>query len=239
MTSHQSRLVITTVVAGFLMAESIIANAALVTSDTISSPVVIDFSTQATVSNVAGPIQIGSLVGQDVTVQTVDGSSALYTNFNGWGLINNGTWNAPQTYVSFNQVGGLRFSFNSGPVAQVGGFMNYAIGGSPTHLIITALDAGLNVLETYDITNLADIVTPAGANAGAFRGIVRPTADIAFFEVSANDPVLDNLTFSSNGGTPTASSIPVPTMSIYALALTTVGLLLVATRRLSQSFKRG
>lgn len=237
MALHQARLVKTTVAAGFLMTASIMANAALVTSDIISSPVVIDFSTQATVSAVTGPVQIGSLVGQDVTVQTVDGSSQLYTNYNGWGLTSNGTWGTPQTYVGSNSTSGLRFSFNGGPVSQVGGFINYAP-NSP-HLVITALDAGLNVLETYDITNLADIVTPGGLNAGAFRGIVRQTADIAFFEVSALAPVLDNLTFSSNGGTPPPStSTPVPTMSIYALALTTLGLLLVATRRLRPSFKR-
>lgn len=183
-----------TIAASLLMAVSTLANAALITSDTISSPVVVDFSTQVTVTNTATPIQIGGLIGADIVASNAGLGGGLTTNFDGWGLVDNGSWGTPQTYISSQSETVLRFSFNDGPVAAVGGFMNHAPGTA--HLIITALDAGLNVLETYDITILADIVTPDGYNEGAFRGIVRPSADISFFDVTGRSPVLDDLTFS-------------------------------------------
>lgn len=216
---------------------STLANAALVTSNTISNPVVVDFSTQATVSASAGPIQIGAPVGQDITVVPIVPGNSLSTNYNGWGLGINGEWGNPMTYISSQSQAGMRFSFNDGPVAAVGGFMNHY--PTSSDLIITALDSSLNVLETYNITTQADIVTPGGVNAGAFRGIVRASADIAYFEVTGESPALDDLTFSDNGTAPPPSteSTPVPTMPIYALVLTTLGLLLVATRRLRTAFK--
>ena len=107
------------------------------------------------------------------------------------------------TYVASagrNDTNGMLFSFNDGPVSGVGGFMNYVVSATSQldHLIITAYDSGMNVLERYNITNVADIVTPDGYNDGAFRGILRSSPDIAYFEVSGEGPVLDNLTFSGS-----------------------------------------
>lgn len=180
-----------------LALSAITSNASLVTSaGDIPNQTVIDFSTQPTVSDVPGPIQIGDAVGMDVTVEGTP-NTGFYTNYDGWGLCDNGSWGSPQTYISTNDArpGTLRVVFNDGPVSAVGGFMNHAPCLTPT-ITITAYDSGMNVLETYDIS--ADVVTPGGFNAGVFRGISRPTADIAYFEIFGGVPVLDDVTFNAS-----------------------------------------
>ncbi len=196
----------------FVASFAITANADLLTSDTIPNSVVVDFSTQPTVSNVTGPIQIGDLVGLDIEVTTITNNNGLYANYNGWGLCDNGNWSSPRTYISSQSQEGMRIAFNDGPVSQVGALMNNARGCGPD-MVITALDADMNVLETYNITQLAEIVT----NDGAFRGISRPSADIAYLEVNGESPVLDDLTFSADAGI-AISTTPVP-MSVGSLVL--------------------
>ncbi|MGZ6224301.1 MAG: hypothetical protein ACXWMH_02185, partial [Syntrophales bacterium] len=71
----------------FMFAAS--ADASFLTSDSLSSPTVIDFSTQATVSSVPGPIQVGTPVGLNIQA-TGNPNTGLYTNYNGWGLVDNG-----------------------------------------------------------------------------------------------------------------------------------------------------
>ena len=194
-------------------------NAALITSDTITNSTVVDFSTQATVSNVSGPIQIGGLIGEDITV-TGNPDSGLYTNFDGWGLLGNGTWGDGMTYISANNArpGDLIFSFNDGPVSAVGGLMNYAV-PSDWDLEISVFDGTMTLLESYNITTLADIVTPGGSNEGGFRGIDRGSSvDISYFVVTGFVPVLDDLTFTRS------VSVPEPgTLSLLFLGLLGMG----------------
>jgi hypothetical protein len=196
------------------------ANADLITSNTITDSTVIDFSTQATVSSLSGPIQIGVAVGEDITV-TGSPNTGLYTNFNGWGLIANGTWGDGMTYISANDArpGDLIFSFNDGPVSAVGGFMNHAPGRG-SDLLISVLDEFMNVLESYNITTMANIVTPGGLNAGGFRGIDRlGQADISYFVVTGYVQVLDDLTFAR------AESVPEPgTLALLGIGLFGMGL---------------
>ena len=198
------------------------AQAIFLTSDTLAGATVIDFSTQATVSNVSGPIQIGTSAGLDIQVNG-DPNSGLYTNFNGFGLGSNGSWGSGMTYIVADHArpGSLIFQFLSGPVSGVGAFMNYApnVGGD---LIIRAFDSGLSLLEEYNVTALADISTLNAINGGAFRGIERATTDISFFEVSGFVPVVDDLTFSSGN-----AQVPEP----GALALIGLGLLGLAWSR--------
>lgn len=194
--------IIRTFVAATLFFSTVTAFASLVTAPgDIPGSTVIDFEAQPTLSNVPGPVQIGAAAGFDVTVdgQPNDG---FYTNFDGWGLCENGSWAAPMTYISANNArpGTIRVSFNDGPVSTAAGFINHAPCDSPT-LVINAYDAGMNLLETYDIT--ADAVTPGGVNAGTFRGISRPSPDISYFEIVGGVPVLDDVTFN---GTAVASA---------------------------------
>lgn len=194
------------------------AQAALLTSNTIASPTVVDFSTQATVADVPGPIQVGTPVGLDIEANGSP-NTGLYTNYDGWGLGDNGSWGSGMTYISANDAspGRLTFHFISGPVAEVGAFMNY-YPNDPSDLIIRAYDASATLLEEYNITTLADIVTPGGVNAGGFRGISRATADISYFEVDGYVPVVDDLTFSPVA-TPTSTPTSIPTLSEWGMII--------------------
>lgn len=205
------------IVSATLIVSAVTTHADLITSSgEITDQIVIDFSTQPTVSDVPGPIQIGEAVGLDISV---DGNptTGFYTNYNGWGLCDNGSWVSPMTYISANDArpGTILVSFNDGPVSAVGGFMNHALGcnsGSP--FVINAYDSDMNLLESYDIT--ADAVTPGGTNEGIFRGISRPSAEIAYFEVFGYVPVLDDLTI---GGATVTSATPVPTLDNISLVI--------------------
>ena len=197
-------------ITSILFSISLSTHAALLTADTITGSTIVDFSTQATVTNDPGPLQVGTLIGEDITLTSPTGS--LYANFNGWGLNPNGDWGSGgRTYVSV-QDGTFTFAFNDGPVSAVGGFMSY--GNPAAGMTITALDAGMAVLETYDIIALAPIIEPA-LNGGAFRGIERGVADIAFFQITGAVPVLDDLTF-ARGAIPAQA---VPTMSVWGLMM--------------------
>ncbi|MGA9573594.1 MAG: DUF11 domain-containing protein [Lysobacterales bacterium] len=191
------KAIIRITISSILLFSAVNSQAALVTAPgDITNPTVIDFSTQPTVSGVPGPIQIGAAVTMDVTVDGIPNDS-FFTNYDGWGLCDNGTWGSPLTYIASNNgPGTLRVAFNDGPMAAVGGFMNYALSCGSTTMLINAYDASMNLLETYDIT--ADAVTPGGFNAGVFRGISRASADIAYFEIVGAFPVLDDLTFTAD-----------------------------------------
>ncbi len=226
MRMNLKHLLCCTVIAGLPLQ----AFADLVDSPPPADVAVVDFSTQTTVSDaVTGPIQIGDLVGLDITASTILPDPGLFTNYPDWGLCTNGDWWSPKTYISSQGAQGIRFSFNDGPVSFVGGFMNHARGcaGNPD-LVISALDENMNVLESYSIT---DIITPDGYNEGAFRGISRPSADIAYFEVTGESPALDDLTFSTSSSVPPT---PVPALPLFGL-LTLGGLVgLFGLRKLKQ-----
>ena len=153
--------------------------------------------------------------------------ACLQTSMAGGSVIN-GSWGGGITYVSANDAtpGSLIFSFNDGPVSAVGGFINY-FPDSADDLSITALDAGMNVLETFNITALADILTPSGFNDGAFRGIDRGIDDIAFFELTGSFPVLDDLTFTRD-----RAIVPEPS-SLVMLTLVLAGVSFVGRKKLS------
>jgi PEP-CTERM motif len=200
------------------------AHATLLTSNTLSGTTVIDFSDQPNQSGTFGAVQIGTLVGQNVTVASSSNSNGLYFNYNGWVLGDNGYWGNGKTYVSLNDSNdSMLFAFNDGPVSAVGGFLNYAVSSLlPTQdLIITALDSSMAVLESYDLTTLANIITPSGVNEGAFRGIQRGTSDIAYFQISGGlANALDDLTFISG-----ATTVPEPgTLFLFGLALAGLGI---------------
>lgn len=206
------------------------ANAALITSNTLNSPLEIDFSDQADQSNVIGPVQIGDLVGLNVTVESSSNSNGLYFNWNGWGMVDNGNWGSGRTYVSLNgSDDSMLFSFNDGPISGVGGLVSYArfndINNSQAlDLIFSVYDNSMNLLETVNITSLADIVEP-NFNGSAFRGIQRNSADISYFEISGGlANAIDNLTFELD---PQAMPVTEPS----TLAILMLGMFGLASRR--------
>ncbi len=91
----------------------------------------------------------------------------LYFNYDYWGLRGNGLW-VSKTFVNLNDGSHtMTFAFSEGPGFGIGGFMNYTAGfHSTVDLVTTAFDAGINLLESYNTTDLADIVTPDGRKCG-------------------------------------------------------------------------
>jgi hypothetical protein len=191
------------------------ASASLLTSNTIANSTVVDFSTQPTVVDVPGPLQVGMLVGENIEVSSPGGQ--LYANYDGWGLSPNGEWGPPKTYVSQDEdPGTMIITFHNGPVSVVGGFMSYYNADQGSGLVITALNAGMGVLESYDILVEAPIIAPE-FNGGAFRGIDRGgVADIAHLQITGAYPTLDDLTFTRGSGTQ-----GIPTLSVWGLVFLT------------------
>lgn len=196
------------------------AAAALVTSEAAmpAPTVVIDFSEFASggCSQGPGPLQIGTSVGEDIVWTGAD-SSCL---FNGaYALGGNGSWTSGRDgFGALNAASGeaMTYRFNDGPVAAVGGFINYSpdlLGGIARIQVLDATDA---VIESYDLETFAPISTPGATDAGAFRGIVRPTADIAAFRVLDQFIAVDNLRFSRTQGVP---AMPPATMTALVAML--------------------
>lgn len=135
----------------------------------------------------------------------------------------NGTWDfgtvAGGAYTGCDSgVAGITFWLPTA-VNGVGAFMNYFPWrpNYPVELlppIITALGTGGVELESWDLSVAAPISTPAGYNAGEFRGIRRADADITGFRVSGSYILLDDLAF--------AGVAPVPEPSAYGIAATTL-----------------
>jgi hypothetical protein len=185
------------------------SHAALVTDTSgFGAPLVIDFSQFVGMGYnfTFGPEAIGGLVGFDVTftaTPTGGGNSGngSVLGSGGYGLGSNGQWTTGPGGNAFSgldaDTGYMQYTFVDGPVSAVGGFVNYVPGENSTSPVIEVLALDLvTVLESYDIGLLAPISTPGGLNDGAFRGILRPSADIGAFRVSNGYIVLDDLTFS-------------------------------------------
>ncbi len=161
-----------------------------------------------------GPIEIDSTEGVTVEWTGVNTSNNAYIgNDSSYSLGNNGVWNSDaQGYTALNNyTGSIRYTFNQ-DVSSVGAFMNY-VPDSNNHVTITAYNRAGQVVETYDINNLAPISTFRGVNQGGFRGIQRTMADIAMFEVSNSYVVLDHLSYGI-----VSNYTPEPSSLLMALA---------------------
>lgn len=204
------------------------APAAFITSaGGVTAPsLTIDFSQFTSVIFGPGPVQIGGLVGRNVTLESGTTSSILHNDL--YSLIGNGQWDTGRIGYSGTgtKEGVMTYRFLDTPVSQVGGFVNYAPGGFGPNSLIEALAQDGTVLESYDVFSLAPISTPAAVNAGAFRGITRATADIYAFRVSNSYIALDDLKFSDNPAPPSVAT-PLP----GTVALAAFGFVGIALRR--------
>ncbi len=152
----------------------------------------------------AGPEQVGAAIGEDIIFT----SSSPFSGFSSglYGLVENGIWGQGFTYAFINFGSGsyVRFAFKDGPVSAVGGFVNYAVCGDDIGcgsgpFSIRTYDSQMNLLDQFTVSNDAPISTPGALNDGAFRGIVRNSADIAVFEIEGGAGVIDDLTFFRDG----------------------------------------
>jgi hypothetical protein len=194
---------------GALLLSASVAQAALVTSAAhpgFAGASSYDFSAYASCTDYPG---VGcepprTLAGTDIEFTGTPGfnGSALYNS--SWGLLDNGDWDEGRNGFLGNNGRNpgdfARLTFAS-PVSAVGGFFNYvpdeAIGAPFTILVY---GAGNVLLESYNIETDAPISTPDGLNEGAFRGIVRASADIVAFEFQNGISVMDDLLYRTGGG---------------------------------------
>jgi hypothetical protein len=210
-------------VLGLVLAGSVEGVGASMITLAPSGATVVDFSQfNGPALLTAGPVQVGKLVGEDIVYTANQSSSLIGNSF--YGLATNGFWNSDR--IGFTGVNNdtddppgpnaITFSFNSGPVNSVGGFMNYAPGLQGVARI-EALGTGGTLLESYVLNIVAPISTPDATNAGAFRGIFRTKEDIVAFRYSGAAAVLDDLTF-------TRQQVPaIPEPATFFLVGTGVG----------------
>jgi len=185
---------------GYALALPIISSAEL-----NGTPTVIDFS-QFTGANqhfgVTGPIQIGGLVGRDVTASSTTSGLYLYNGY--WDLLGNGAWNSGRNgYLGVWPTGDVEIKFNFGTdlVSGFGTFMNY-IPAKYVPVMIVAYDVMGNLIEMFNVGMGSPISTPGELNKGSFLGIQRSQADIASVTVFGRGIVLDNVSFTSESTTP-------------------------------------
>jgi hypothetical protein len=157
--------------------------------------------TQTGVTQGAGPFNVDGFV---ITGQP----NAAYGD-GGYFLNDNGTWNFPWVATN-NGTGSLTIDLG-GLYSSVGGFMNYAVIGTPVgnHPVIAAIAGdGTTVLESYDLWTGAPISTPGATNGGAFRGISRGTSDIRYFQISGGYIIMHDITLNGAaiGGVPEPST---------------------------------
>lgn len=183
------------------------ASAALVTSAAhpgFAGASSYDFSAYASCTTFAsaGCAPLVNLAGTDINYSGSLGFAGS-SLFNGSFLVSiNGFWtNGRNGYIANNDgAARARLTF-ANPLSAVGGFFNYAPDEEAFGpFSITAFGAGNVVLETYVVSTVAPISTPNGVNQGAFRGIVRASADIVAFEFRGGFSVMDDLLYRTGVG---------------------------------------
>lgn len=210
------------------------ANAAFITdiSSLTGAVNLIDFS-EFTGSNqhhrVNGPINIGTPIGESIEVSTAQDPLDLWLTNTTWDLSNNQEWNSGRNgFLGISQpdnvnVFPVRIDFNSGNISSFGFFMNYFSRRDANNGVVSlsAFDSGSTLLEEFVIngSDSTSINTPSSNNDGAFRGIKRDNADIAYIELLGFHAVFDDLQFTRAG----TSSVPEPG-SILLLMLGLAGI---------------
>jgi len=160
---------------------------------------------------------------------SASGGSACYPYSDSFGLQVNGTWD---NGLIGDGSGGTTLTVDLGGLySWVGGFVDYEIkfeGNPPDALppVMAAIAAdGVTVLESYDLSVFAPILTPGGYNEGAFRGIDYGSAEIRYLEFGGSHTLMHSITL---GGSNVAEPA---TILLAGSALAAFGLGLLRRRR--------
>lgn len=133
---------------------------------------------------------------------TSTSASSVFGNTGVYGFGVNGSW-----YGSLGPMAGLNDSYDdsepqvvstmtfafSTPVAGVGGFLNYAPGGT-TSTVIAVYDSTMKLIES---TTLA-FLTGGDPDTGQFLGFLESSPQISFFTLTDNYIGITNLTVAAN-----------------------------------------
>jgi len=174
---------------------AVVCQASIVTSDPGTGTTTV--FTGINLTQGAGPFTVDGF--------PVSGSTNVAFGDAPYGLGTNGAWTS-FTFVAANSNNGTITIDLGALYGLVGGFMNYSTphditGTNPT---IEALAAnGTTVLESDILSSVAPISTPAGSNAGAFRGIDRSQNDIRFLRLGGDFLVTHSIEIGTSGATAT------------------------------------
>ena len=166
----------------------------------------------------SGPVTLPSGI-----IFTSSENAVLGSGF--YGLDANGDWfGGSWYYMGLDaEEGWMRLELPT-LVSEFTMFVNYDPGLDFNPMIV-ALDASMNVLESYDLSVSAPISTPGGENAGAYRGIFRAEGDIKYIELRNALIVAKDIRFLE-----VESEVPEPN-SMALLSIGALGGLLLRRRR--------
>jgi hypothetical protein len=130
----------------------------------------------------------------------------------GYGLGANGSFGGSAVYIGVDSNTGYDQLLGTTAYNEIGFFFNYAPNNGGDNATISALDAGGNVLFSFDLETDAPISTPGGFNQFAFRGI--ESSDVNIYGLRfGGDYIL--ATGTANGNVP-PPAVPEPlTLSLF------------------------
>lgn len=119
-----------------------------------------------------GPTAVDGLVFTVVSTDTNSGQGGVLGQ-GSYGLGENGSFGGDAVYAAVDAPTGYFQLLGTEGFSQFGLFLNYYISGGEvlSDVLISSLDAGGNVIDSFNVHDLAPILTPGGFNAFQFRGI--------------------------------------------------------------------